>query len=155
LLPLLALVVALLRLLSLRMPRYVADLSFLENLSQDDDLLFFVVGHFNSLSIAPGIESVAEKMLPGYDWKIEVAKEAKRDSVIEAYPGLDDLEAEAVTLALKKKGRSYLLTASMPVERAATELGIKVLRFAEFRALAQPIIADEQARQENNPTNVE
>ena len=155
LLPLLALIIALLRLLTLRMPRYVVDLSFLESLSQDDDLLFFVVGHFNSLSIAPGMESVAEKMLPGYEWKIEVAKETKCDSVIEAYPGLDDLEAEVLTLALKKKGRSYLLTASMPVERAATELGIKVLRFAEFRALAQPIIADEQARQENNPTNME
>ena len=148
LLPLAALLFALLRLLTLRMPRYVVDLSFLENLSQDDELLFFVVGHFNSLSIAPGIESVAEKMLPSYEWKIEVAKEEKRNDIIATYPGLDDLEAEAVTLALKKKGRSYLLTASMPVERAAAELGIKVLRFAEFRALAQPIIAEEQARQE-------
>ena len=147
LVPLLALLIALIRFLTLRMPRYVVDLSFLESLSNDDDLLFFVVQHFNSLSIAPGIESVAEKMLPSYEWKIEVAKEEKRNDIIASYPALDDLEAETVTLALKKRGRSYLLTASMSVERAANELGIKVLRFAEFRDLAQPIIAEEQARQ--------
>ncbi|MCL2402886.1 MAG: NHL repeat-containing protein [Coriobacteriia bacterium] len=143
LVPALAFVVVLLRLISLRMPRYVVDLSSLENLSEDDEMLMFVIEKFDSLIIASGTESVADKMLPGYDWKIEVTKEEKRDALIESHPGLDDLEADALLLASKKKYRSYLLTASPAVERAAKDCSLKVITFAEFRALAQGIIAEE------------
>ena len=144
--PLAALALVLLRLLTLRMPRYVLDLSFLENLQEDNELLFFVVDYFDRLTLVSGTEAVAEKMIPGFDWKVETAKEAKRDTLIEQYPGLSDLEAEALTLVLhKKKRRSYLLTASPPCERAANDLNLKVLRFAEFRDLASDYIEEERA----------
>ncbi|MCL2437856.1 MAG: NHL repeat-containing protein [Coriobacteriia bacterium] len=147
-LPAVAFLLALLRLLTLRMPRYVLDLSSLESLSEDDQMLMFIIEHFDNLTIVSGTESVAEKVLPGYDWKVEIAKEEKRDTLIEEYSGLNDLEAEALALALKKKSRSYLLTASSAVEHAGKEQEAKVVTFAEFRAVAQGIIAEESLTKE-------
>jgi len=146
--PLVIFIIVLARLLTLAMPRYVLDLSALEHLAEDDDALHFVIEHFDSMTIVPGTESVAEKMLPGFDWKIPAVKEAKRDALIENYPGLDDLEAEAIALASKRKRRSYLLTASRPVERAGDELGIKVVRYADFRSAAHAFMSDERSRLE-------
>jgi len=146
--PVVLFIAALLRLFTLAMPRYVLDLSALEHLADDDDSLRFVIEHFDSVTIVPGTESVAEKMLPGFDWKIPAVKDVKRDAVIEDYPGLDELEAEAVVLASKSRRRSYLLTASRPVERAGDELGLQVLRYADFRATAHFFMNDERSRLE-------
>jgi len=147
-LPLVIFAVVLLRLLTLAMPRYVLDLSALERLAEDDDALYFVIEHFDNMTIVSGTESIAEKMLPGFDWKISTVKEARRDNLIEKYPGLDDLDAEALILASKKKRRSYLLTASRPVERAGDELGLRVLRYADFRAAAHIFMIEERKRLE-------
>jgi len=144
--PLIALALILLRLFTLRMPRYVLDLSFLENLQEDDELLYFVVDYFDRLTVVPGTEAAAEKMIPGFDWKVEAVKEEKRDELAEKYPGVSDLEAEALALTFAKKRNSYLLTASPPCERAANDLDLKVLRFAEFRDLASDYVEEERAR---------
>jgi len=147
-LPLVAFAGVILRLLTLAMPRYVLDLSALEHLAEDDDALYFVIEHFDNMTIVSGTESLAEKMLPGFDWKISAAKESKRDTLIEKHPGLDDLDAEALILASKRKRRSYLLTASRSVERAGDELGLKVLRYADFRATAHTFMVEERRRLE-------
>ena len=147
-LPLVVFAGVILRLLTLAMPRYVLDLSALEHLAEDDDALYFVIEHFDSMAIVSGTESLAEKMLPGFDWKISTVKEVKRDALIEKHPGLDDLDAEALVLASKRKRRSYLLTASRPVERAGDELGLKILRYADFRATAHIFMTEERSRLE-------
>jgi hypothetical protein len=141
--PAVAFLLALARLMTLRMPRYILDLDALEHLAEDDQLLMFIIEHFDNLSIVPGTETLAEEMLPGYDWKVELAKEEKRDKLIDKYPGLSDFDAEALAVALKRKRGSYLLTASAAAQRAGSEEGAQVVPFAEFRSIAQGIIAEE------------
>ncbi|MCL2680367.1 MAG: NHL repeat-containing protein [Coriobacteriia bacterium] len=147
-LPLTVLLATLLRLLSLRMPRYVVDLRFLENLADDPDLLQFVDNHFTKLTLVAGTESAAEDMLPGFNWRTQTASEKKRDALVAENAGLSELEADAVLIASRRKHSGYLLTASRLVEKLAEGRGIKVVRFAEFRTIAQAIIEEERAIQE-------
>jgi len=149
LVPVVALLLTIFRLLSLRMPRYIFDLSSLESLGNDDDLLRFIIEHYDRIDIVSGTETVAEKMLPGYFWKIGTVKESKRDDLIDKHPGLNDVEAEAIILAGNKRRRlSYLVTTSRVVERAAEDAKVKVLKYADFRNLAHMIISDDRAVQE-------
>ncbi|MCL2525454.1 MAG: NHL repeat-containing protein [Coriobacteriia bacterium] len=143
LLPVALLLLALLRAFSIRMPRYIMDLSALESLSEDTDTIHFLIEHFDHVTIVAGTEPLAEKILPAHFWKSEVPKEAKRDHIIAAHPQVTDFSAEALALVARKRGRSYLITASNSAEKAGGELKLKVERYAQFRSLAHSVIEEE------------
>ena len=144
LIPIAAFLAALVRLATIRMPRYIIDLNALESMAEDKETVLFVIEHFNSLMIVSGTESLAEEILPEYFWKSAAAKEEKRNEILEAYPALHELEADA--LALAQRGRSYVVTSTFAVERAGKDLGVKIVRFAEFRSVAHAYMEEDSVK---------
>jgi len=143
LIPVIAFLMALIRLVSIRMPRYIVDLNALESMSGDEETILFVIEHFNDLTIVSGTETLAEKILPEYFWKSVAAKEEKRNEILELYPGLHELEADALVIAMSRKGRSYVVTSSSAAERAGKDLEVNIVRYAEFRSVAHAHMEEE------------
>jgi len=144
--PIVAFLAVLIKLATIRMPRYIIDLNALESMAEDKETVLFVIEHFNSLMIVSGTESLAEKILPEYFWKSAAPKEEKRNEILEVYPALHELEADALALAFAQRGRSYVVTSTLAAERAGKDLGVKIVRYAEFRSVAHAYMEEDSAK---------
>jgi len=141
---LIALAAVLVRLLTLRTPYYVLDLSFLEQLASQAPVQRFAIENFDYLQVAVGTEAVANQTLPGFPWRIDTFDEGCVEDLMADCAGLNEQDATALAVVLSKRRRSYLLTASRLVERVAEKLDVPVLRFAEFRTLAYAVLEAER-----------
>jgi DNA-binding beta-propeller fold protein YncE len=134
------------RLLTIRAPRYLMDLGFLEALATDTVLLDFVRDNLRAIVVPLGIESYATRLFPAMKIDARVWDEEQLEELRAQVVRLDEHDAATLLVAEKLRDRDYLLTASAELAQAAETEGIAHLRYGEFRSLVYAGIKDAEEK---------
>ncbi len=143
-LPLLVILGSLLRQLFLRSPRYALDMSFIEQVSEDEDGLA-LLSQLRRIRIPLQIEPYAVQHLPA-DLRIDAVAidEADLDELQDDEPDLDEFAAAAVLVAARSGPSDYFLVGDDAAARSARVIRAQTICPKDFFALVNALKSPEQ-----------
>ncbi|MCL2332308.1 MAG: NHL repeat-containing protein [Actinomycetia bacterium] len=142
--PLLVILGSLLRQLLLRSPRYTLDMSFIEQVA-DDEGGFALLSRLHRVRVPLQVEPYAEKRLPS-DLRIDavVSDEADMEELRDTEPDLDEFAAAAVLVAARSRRKDYFLVGDKAAAQSVRVTRAQIIHPKDFLTLASALKSSEQ-----------